>query len=525
VIGPGVDFLTVSGNNAGRIFDISEGAVVSIGRMKLRDGRVEATGSIFVNGGAIRVQRSTLSLAELEISDNVALSFEGTPGYGGAIYADGNSTVTLENVDVHDNSSNWDAIHADPAIVTVRNCFIHNNVGNGISAGTLNMQDSTVFSNAGIGVTAFASTIANSRFIGNRRGVSGGDATSNMVIQHCFIADNSPDAGITTVGVAAVIDTLISGNARVGRGGGISNTGTLYLINSAVIGNLATQSGGGILSTTGHLFLTNSTVSGNTAGSTGAQGMGGGGIENLYNVANKGGRITMVNSTIANNSATGGGGGLANDAGGIATIGNTIISGNNSTGTPFGDVSGQFQSLGTNLIGNSAGSDGWSPSDFLNKNPLLAPLGNNGRDTFTHALLPGSPARDVGNNAIAIDPQTMLTLATDQRGFDRFIGGNGGVVDIGAYETSYSPLPVTVSGRLTSFKGRGVDRALIKIVDTATQAVSYSVSNNLGYYRQPNLSPGRTYSISISHKSYTFDSYQNFTADQSRSDLNFIAHL
>src|SRR5439155_10968009 len=57
----------------------------------------------------------------------------------------------------------------------------------------------------------------------------------------------------------------------------------------------------------------------------------------------------------------------------------------------------------------------------------------NGGPTRTHALLPGSPAIDAGNNAIA-------TVATDQRGFPRIADGpdadSTGTVDIGAFEST-----------------------------------------------------------------------------------------
>ena len=48
--------------------------------------------------------------------------------------------------------------------------------------------------------------------------------------------------------------------------------------------------------------------------------------------------------------------------------------------------------------------------------PLLGPLHNNGGPTWTHALLPGSPAIDNGNSFGCLDNNIHL-LTTDQRGF------------------------------------------------------------------------------------------------------------
>jgi hypothetical protein len=54
---------------------------------------------------------------------------------------------------------------------------------------------------------------------------------------------------------------------------------------------------------------------------------------------------------------------------------------------------------------------------------MLGPLADNGGPTQTHALLPGSPAIDAGDNTAC--------PATDQRGVTRPLGA---ACDIGAYE-------------------------------------------------------------------------------------------
>jgi hypothetical protein len=62
--------------------------------------------------------------------------------------------------------------------------------------------------------------------------------------------------------------------------------------------------------------------------------------------------------------------------------------------------------------------------------PLLGPLANNGGPTFTHALLPGSPA---------LDALTESCPVTDQRGVARPYDGDGDGValcDIGAFESA-----------------------------------------------------------------------------------------
>ena len=58
---------------------------------------------------------------------------------------------------------------------------------------------------------------------------------------------------------------------------------------------------------------------------------------------------------------------------------------------------------------------------IVGQDPVIGPLADNGGDTLTHALLPGSPAINAG----------MTDLTTDQRGELRPFGVED---DIGAYE-------------------------------------------------------------------------------------------
>jgi hypothetical protein len=246
----------------------------------------------------------------------------------------------------------------------------------------------------------------------------------------------------------------------------------------------------------------------------------GGGILNRTNAS-----MVLTNSTISGNHGRREGGGIREETGANLIVRNTVIAGNTSA-SPTGeaDVSGAVTSEGTNLIGNTTGNSGWIVGDLLNVDPMLGPLGSNGGPTLTHALLPGSPAINAGNNALAVDPLTMLPLTQDQRGRDRIAGGKGATVDIGAFEASYSSSPVTVSGRITTYSGHGIERTVIK-VDGGQGNVFYTQTNPFGYYRLNNLSPGKTYTLTITHKLYLFTSPQFFTADQDRSDLDFITGL
>jgi hypothetical protein len=243
-----------------------------------------------------------------------------------------------------------------------------------------------------------------------------------------------------------------------GAGGGIYSGGCLVLNNSTLSLNrggsarlggehgMPWSSGpalpgfggdGGGMVTTGNATLTNCTVSGNVAGN----GMGaghGGGIKN-------GVALTLRQCTVVSN-ATGGplpespflngfrdGGGIWNGGAGVVQLANTIVALNSDYDEmedfhPWPDVAGPFTSLGHNLIGNAAGGTGFTNTDWVGSpdgplNPGLGPLADNGGPTWTHALLPGSPAMDAGDNADA--------PPSDQRGLARVVCA---FADLGAFE-------------------------------------------------------------------------------------------
>jgi hypothetical protein len=241
-------------------------------------------------------------------------------------------------------------------------------------------------------------------------------------------------------GILRVERSTISGNGGAG-GGGIYGFGTMTVVDSTIYGNAGSMFGGGITSS-GSLIVINSTISDN------ASVFGGGILKDQ-------GPLILINSTITNNhggfSGTNySGSGLTLRGGSSAFVYNTIIAGNNNVwdGTQDDIGGGAIDSAINNLIGNPAYSGGVTHGvngnivgnngvGIININTVLnTTLANNGGPTQTHALVAGSPARNAGNNALAInDDSTPLT--NDQRGtgFPRIVSGT---VDIGSFE---APLP------------------------------------------------------------------------------------
>ena len=236
-----------------------------------------------------------------------------------------------------------------------------------------------------------------------------------------------------------VSNCMLIGNSASGNGGGIFNDrGTLTVTNSTLSGNSATVDGGGIFNSgvfgIGTLTISNSTLSDNSA----AGSEGGGGIFN-QSLTPGTAAVTVKNCTFTGNSAVHAGGGIfiyRLSGANTLTIGGTIL--NNTAGVSGTNIEniggGDLTSLGYNLSSDGAAGYLTATGDQLNTNPMLGPLQDNGGPTFTHALLPGSPAIDMG------DPSFTPPPDYDQRGpaFSRVFNGR---IDIGAFEVQPTPTP------------------------------------------------------------------------------------
>ena len=332
-----------------------------------------------------------------------------------AFYINPGLTVTISGVTIENGSALGlfgfgGGIYNDHSILSVNNCRFSGNLSSRYGGGIYSY---------GVNGSAML-TVNSSTFSGNS--AEDGGAVYN--------AGRQGNATLT------VNSSTLSGNSATIAGGGIYNDGaigsaTLTVDSSTVSGNSATYWGGGIFSNgqvgSTTLTVTNSTLSGNSAS-------GGGGV---YNSGYQGSATLIVtNSTLSGNSAPGDGGAIYNfgGGGGIAavTVGDTILnagaSGYNLTN------SGTITSLGYNVCSDGCGFYLTATSDRNNTNPMLGPLQDNGGPTFTHELLPGSPAFDAG------DPNFTPPPDYDQRGlgFPRVINGR---VDIGAFESHLTPTP------------------------------------------------------------------------------------
>ncbi|MBH8561146.1 VCBS repeat-containing protein [Nostoc sp. CENA67] len=299
-------------------------------------------------------------------------------------------------------------INLKSALPDISGANANNTTIDGPGANLLTVQRSTVastpkfgiFTINGVTATINGLTITNGDRIGGSPNNGGGITNNN--------------------GSVTITNSLISGN-KAENGGGIDNYGTMTVLNSTIANNYASFQIGGISNAGNNgavLTIINSTISGNQ--SAGRYG----GIATV----NIGTTMNLQNSTIYNNSASIGEGGIYSN-GTTVYAKNTIIAGNIAPSNP--DFNGTLTSNGYNLIGNTSGAviTGNTTGNITGVSANLGPLQNNGGATPTHALLPGSLAINAGDPAFASPP------LTDQRGtgFNRVVQGR---IDIGAFEAN-----------------------------------------------------------------------------------------
>lgn len=214
---------------------------------------------------------------------------------------------------------------------------------------------------------------------------------------------------------------------------------------SAITANIAAAQGGGIYfqGDNNRLFLHDSTIGSNAANGSG---LGGGIVHAGASAVTSLSLLEIASSTLAGNAGSGGGGirtaSLSATSSTTTRLQNTLLA--NNTGGHLVQVAGTGTSTVSSRGHNLA--DTVEPllnqaSDRTNVNPQLGILQNNGGNSRSYALLPGSAAIDAGIRAgSVIDQRGSAFVRPLELLIANAAGGDGS--DIGAFEVPNTVLSI-----------------------------------------------------------------------------------
>jgi hypothetical protein len=436
--------LTLSGNNASRVFFVERNMSATLRNLTIANGTtVDSKGG----GGVGTGNFTTLNVVNCQFVNNRAV-------VGGALRTGygARTTVTNSQFDNNDGTLNGGTGFSAGAIATF-------GAGGAGGPGSLTVTGSRFTNNRGFNGGAIYSllgplTVENSVFFNNRAIGDGGGA---------IFTDGANPVGprATVGGTISVRGSWFEGNQARGEGGALFLYGyapdKIILENSTVIGNSVTRSAknlarGGGLRANSELTVRNVTFANNTAdGQGGGLWIDGKQPINILNSTFSGNRVVsdaggamflnteltvpvnIQNSTIVNNSAGQANGALwMRNASQPVTLTNSIVAFNTAGDRLQQQVGFQPRDGGGNIefpapvFGARRVASGSQIVD-----PLIGPLQNIG-GVLVHPLLSGSSAI---NTAVA------GALPTDQRGAARV-----GRADVGAFEFgATSPLATNFS--------------------------------------------------------------------------------
>ena len=191
--GPGANLLTISGNNASRVFNIAVGNFdVTFSGLTIANGADVDVGGDGEGGGIFNASTGTVNITNSTLSGNSAGGGGGDDGEGGGIFNASTGTVNITSSTLSGNS----AIGTEFGIYSI---------GGGIyNTGTLNITSSTL---------------------------SGNSARSSAFGVDCL------GGGIYSAGTLNITSSTLSGNSASGGNGGNSYGGGMYIFGMVTVRN------------------------------------------------------------------------------------------------------------------------------------------------------------------------------------------------------------------------------------------------------------------------------------------------
>ena len=461
IFGTGADKVTISGNNASRIFATSVGVTAIISNARFTGGN---------GAGAANTGRA------------------------GAIYNNGGN-LTLNNLVLTGNTANTGGAtnNAGTATLTVNNCYIFNNTSASSGGAMQNFGGNTLIIN-------------NSTLSGN----TSGGATGGGAIQ--------------ANGTLNISNSTFSGNnAPGGSGGAITFNGTAINFNNVtMVGNTATNNGGGFHRTGANpVTFRNTIISGNT-GVAGSPDITGAITSNGNNIIGNVGTSTgWVMSDLQNTnpvlSPLGFYGGIGQTYA-LLTTSPALNAGQScvtdlscaANNPPVAITADQRGATRTNVdIGafeDSANYRAVLPSATNNSaynQTITADVGS-----FTYSQMGGTLPSGVTVNTGGVIANVSGT-PTQAGVFDfgvNIAGTNSALVN---YRLYVSPAKTSISGRVITSGGAPLGRTYVTLTSN-TGTVIRTSTNAFGYYRFDDLNIGEVYQISVASKIYTFTNSPQF---------------
>jgi predicted outer membrane repeat protein len=325
-----------------------------------------------------------------------------TSGAGGAMHNYADSSPTLTHCTIANNSGGGAGgiINRDNCSPTLTYCTIRDNTSGWTGGGIANYSLSNP-------------TLTNCTISGNAAVYGGGVCNmdgSSPTMTHCILSKNSAsDSGggmLTDLHCQPIITACaFNSNTATNQGGGVHNQSSSTLADC--------------------LFSRNSSPLGGAISTSSVDGVLG--------------VLSLVNCTLAGNSADTNGGGLYIGANMTASLANCIAWANTAQAGP--------QIHGTAMVSYSCVQEGWTGTGNIMTDPLLVDPANDDL-----RLSAGSPCIDAGDNTAV-----PASVATDAAGNPRFVddpatpdtgSGTAPLVDMGAHEYQPTPADFTNDGHV-----------------------------------------------------------------------------
>jgi hypothetical protein len=436
--GPPSGGLTVSGNNASRVFDVGNSATVTISDLTIANGSAQSTTdpSQQGGGGVVNEVGATVYLTGDVFSNNNALVLGGAlwnqagPGGSGTVVISNSTFIGNSAVGSVNGTTNPAAVFEGfgPGVGTAEGGAIDNDGTLTITGSTFtNNQAAAVPGSDGVHGSAHGgalaldgvATIANSTFTGN--------AALGATVPSGFVAAQGLGGGVVVFASASFSNCSLSVNEAVGGAGNVGAANRPAFVGA----------GGGILALNGASLTVSSSSFDNNQAIGGAGGTGGGGALGVGGGidAHAGTTLTLSGSSFHNNAAVGG-------AGGSGAVGGAGIGGGLSVDVFSTATITQISLISNEASGGAGGSGAEGGSGY-----------GGGLDVGGRTIYDGPD----GSSVSLSDSVITNNLAIGGAGGNGGNGGNGdgGGIFVGATEGSTTPSLAVYSSTITANNSDG----------------------------------------------------------------------